>query len=210
MLPASYATPTAVVLALGGLLACFAGYRLFRLVLGVYGFILGAFITTSMMGSANVWTLVLAAVVGGLVGAILMIAAYFMGVGLVGAGLAALAVHVVWRVIGGEPPTAVLVIVCVVGALGALSAARYVVVFGTALAGAWTLILGALALMGHHEALHAASSRDVWILYPFGPLVGQWWHTALWVGLSLAGVVVQLTTTGRGGGARTRRKRDAA
>ena len=147
MLPASYATPTAVVLALGGLLACFAGYRLFRLVLGVYGFILGAFITTSMMGSANMWTLVLAAVVGGILGAILMIAAYFMGVGLVGAGLAALAVHVVWRVIGGEPPTAVLVIVCVVGALGALSAARYVVVFGTALAGAWTLILGALALM---------------------------------------------------------------
>jgi hypothetical protein len=99
------------------------------------------------------------------------------------------------------------VIVCVVGALGALSAARYVVVFGTALAGAWTLILGALALMGNHDALHAASSRDVWILYP---LVGRWWHTALWVGLSLAGVVVQLATTGRGGRARTRRKRDAA
>ena len=102
MLPASYATPTAVVLALGGLLACFAGYRLFRLVLGVYGFILGAFITTSMMGSANMWTLVLAAVVGGILGAILMIAAYFMGVGLVGAGLAALAVHVVWRVIAAS------------------------------------------------------------------------------------------------------------
>jgi hypothetical protein len=211
MLPASYATPTAVVLALGGLLACFAGYRLFRLVLGVYGFILGAFITTSMMGSSNMWTLVVAAVVGGLLGAILMIAAYFMGVGLVGAGLAALAVHVVWRFIGGEPPTAVLVIVCVVGALGALSAARYVVVFGTALAGAWTLILGVLALMGHHDALRAASSRDVWILYPFGPLVGRWWHTALWVGLSLAGVVVQLNMTSRTGGARTsRKKRESA
>jgi len=37
MLPAAYATPAAVILLVGGLLACFAGYRLFRFVLGVYG-----------------------------------------------------------------------------------------------------------------------------------------------------------------------------
>ena len=51
MLPASYAAPTAAILAVGGLLACFAGYRLFRLVLGIYGFILGAMVTTSFMGT---------------------------------------------------------------------------------------------------------------------------------------------------------------
>ena len=124
MLPASYATPAALVLALGGLLACFAGYRLFRLVLGIYGFMLGAFVTTSMMGAANIWALALAAVVGGLVGAVLMIAAYFIGVGLVGAGLAALVLNLLWRVIGGEPPTWLLVVVCVLGALGALSVVR--------------------------------------------------------------------------------------
>ena len=49
MLPASYATPTAAVLALGGLLACFAGYRLFRFVLGLYGFIVGAVLATSLI-----------------------------------------------------------------------------------------------------------------------------------------------------------------
>src|SRR5690554_3162283 len=104
MLPASYATPAAAVLALGGLLACFAGYRLFRIVLGIYGLILGAFVTTSMMGSSSVWTLAIAAVVGGVLGAALMIAAYFIGVGLIGAGLAALALHLGWRLVGGEPP----------------------------------------------------------------------------------------------------------
>ena len=57
MLPASYAMPAAGVLALGGFLACFAGHRLFRLLLGVYGFILGAMYTTTMMGGANTWTL---------------------------------------------------------------------------------------------------------------------------------------------------------
>src|ERR1700730_6747247 len=48
MLPAAYTTPAAVVLVVGGLLSCFAGYRLFRVVLGLYGFILGAAITTSI------------------------------------------------------------------------------------------------------------------------------------------------------------------
>jgi Domain of unknown function (DUF4203) len=203
MLPASYAIPTAAVLALGGLLACFAGYRLFRFVLGLYGFFLGALIATSQMGTSGMWAHVVAAVAGGVVGAALMIAAYFMGVGLIGAGLAALAMNVVWRFIGGQPPTWLLVIVCVIGALAALSVVRQVIIFGTAIAGAWTLIVGGLALMGDAGALRAASAGDVWILYPLDSSPGRWWHTALWVGLSILGVVVQLATTGRSA---TRRK----
>ena len=143
MLPARYAAPAALVLTVGGLISCFAGYRLFRVVLGLYGFFLGAMLTTSTMGTSNMWYLVLAAVVGGLIGALLMVAAYFIGVGLIGAGLAALALNALWRVVGGgDPPTLVLVLVCVLGALAALSVVRYVVVFGTAIAGAWTTIVG--------------------------------------------------------------------
>ena len=42
MLPAAYGFPAAVVLIIGGAIACFAGYRFFRIVLAIYGFILGA------------------------------------------------------------------------------------------------------------------------------------------------------------------------
>ena len=206
MLPASYATPAAAVLALGGLLACFAGYRLFRIVLGIYGLILGAFVTTSWMDSSSVWTLTLAAIVGGILGAALMIAAYFVGVGLIGAGLAALVLNLAWRAIGGEPPTLVLVIACVLGALGALSVVRYVVVAGTAIAGAWTLIVGAVALLGDRDALRAASAGDVWVFYPLDPLPDRWWYTVLWVALSVVGAAVQLTTTGRSGAKRKAKK----
>jgi hypothetical protein len=199
MLPASYALPTAAVLVVGGLLACFGGYRLFRFVLGLYGFILGAFVTTSMMGTSNMWAIVVAAVVGGLIGAVLMVAAYFIGVGLIGAGLAALAINLAWRLVGGDPPTWLLVVGCVLGALAALSVVRYVVVFGTAIAGSWTAIVGGLALMGDPGALRAASAGDVWILYPLNPLPGRWWHAALWIGLTILGVVVQLATTSQGG-----------
>jgi hypothetical protein len=208
MLPASYATPTAIVLALGGLLACFAGYRLFRIVLGLYGFILGAMVTTTMVGAGTTWTLVLSAVVGGLVGAALMVAAYFVGVGLVGAGLAAVVLNLGWRFVGGEPPTTVLVIVCVLGALGALSIARYVVIFGTALAGAWTMIVGGLALAGDAQSMRAASAANVWVLYPLDPLPDRWWVTALWFVVSLGGVVVQMATSRKKGAGPARRKGD--
>jgi hypothetical protein len=198
MIPASYATAAAAVLAVGGLLACFAGYRLFRLVLGIYGFIIGASITSSIVGASSMWMLVLSGVVGGLLGAVLMMAAYFIGVGLVGAGLAALVLSLLWRVIegpGAQPPTLLLVVVAVVGALGALSIVRYVVVFGTALAGAWTLIVGVLALLGSPGAMRASSTGDIWVLYPLDPSPGRWWYVALWFGLSLGGAVVQLVTT---------------
>lgn len=196
MLPASYATPAAIVIAVGGFLACFAGYRLFRFILGLYGFVCGALFTTHAMGAAaGTWTLVIAAVVGGLVGALLMYAAYYIGVGLIGAGLAALAMNVVWRFIGGDVPTVVLVIGCVIGALLALSVQRYVVIIGTALAGAWTLIVGVMALMGDKAAMHAASATDVWIFYPLNPQPTRWWLLPGWLALSLAGAVVQLGTS---------------
>jgi len=196
MLPASYATPTAVVLLVGGVLSCFAGYRLFRFVLGVYGFIVGAMVTTSIMGATATWMLVVAAIVGGIVGALLMIAAYFIGVGLVGAGLSALALNVVWRLFGGgEPPTVVLVIVCVLGALAALSVVRYVVIFGTALAGSWTLLIGALALVGNSAAKRVVSGGTYWILYPLDPMPERWWVMPAWLAIALGGVIVQLSTS---------------
>ncbi len=199
MIPAAYTTHAAAVFVVGGLLACFAGHRLFRLVLGLYGCLLGAFLTMGWMDSSSMWTLAMAAVVGGVVGAVLMIAAYFVGVGLIGAGLSALALNLLWRVIGGDPPTVVLVIACVLGALAALSIARYVVVFGTALAGAWTLVVGGLALMGDPQALGAATGGDVWVLNPFSAPAERWWTTAAWFAIALAGVVVQLTTTKKSG-----------
>jgi len=196
MLPASYTIPAAIVLVLGGALSCFMGHRLFRLVLGLYGFYLGAMITTSSMGAANTWTLVLSAVVGGLVGAILMYAAYFLGVGLVGAGLAALVLDGGWQMLRGtDPPTVVLVVACVLGALAALSIVRWVIIFGTAIAGAWTLIIGALALVGSPTASRAVTADDIWVLYPLNPIPDRAWVTGLWFALSLAGILVQAATT---------------
>jgi hypothetical protein len=199
MVPGAYAVPAAVILLISGAVACFGGYRLFRIVLGIYGFILGAMVTTSVMGTSSTGALVLAAAVGGLIGAALMIAAYFVGVGLIGAALASLAVHLVWRVIGGDPPTLLLVIMAVLGALGALSVARYVAVIGTALAGSWTMIVGGLALSGRKFASLPVTPENIWVVYGAGPLPGNWVVIGSWVLIALAGAIVQMTTTSKMG-----------
>ncbi len=196
MLPASYAVPVAAVLTIGGLLACFAGYRLFRTVLAIYGFLLGAYVASSLVGPTGTTQMVFSALVGGVIGAVVMVLAYFVAVGLIGAGLAALGLNVAWHKFAGvDPPTVVLVIICVLGALAALSIVRYVVVFGTALLGSWTAIIGGLALMGDPAARRATSAGDVWILYPLEPIQGRWWITAGWFALAMVGAAIQLATS---------------
>lgn len=198
MLPGSYAVSAAVIIAIGGFLSCFAGFRLFRLILGIYGFLIGALISTSITGAQDAWTLTMAVIVGGIVGSILMLAAYFVGVGLVGAGLAALGLNVAWRFgFGAEPPTMLLVVVAVVGALGALSVARYVVIFGTALAGAWSLIVGGLAIAGEGPAIDASGGGSIWVFYPVDAGASARWVIPGWIALSVAGIVVQLATSGK-------------
>lgn len=200
MLPAAYQVPAAILLVLGGLVACFAGYRVFRTVLGIYGFIFGAFVATSAMGTSDTAWLVGAALVGGIVGALIFIAAYFVGVALIGAGLAAIAVNVVWgQVAGGDPPALAIIIAAVAGALASLSLQRYVIIVGTAFGGAWTLLVGGLALAGDGAAQAAASSAterpDVWVLYPMNPAPGEIWVPIAWIVLGLIGVFVQLRYT---------------
>src|SRR5262252_4894223 len=100
MLPASLQTPAALVLLAGGIVACFAGYRVFRVVLGIYGFILGALFASSAMGTEHTMWMIGAALAGGVVGALILIAAYFVGVALVGAGIGALVASLVWSWLG--------------------------------------------------------------------------------------------------------------
>ena len=135
-----------------------------------------------------------------------MVAAYFVGVGLVGAGLAALVLNLAWRPFHSDPPTVLLVIVCVLGALGALSVVRYVVVFGTSLGGAWTAIFGGLALMGNDAARHAVSGNSGWIMYPLDPMPNFWWIVPAWLAMSALGIAVQLSTTTKSGATRAAKK----
>lgn len=197
MLPAAFQTPAAIILLLGGLLSCFAGYRVFRVVLGFFGFVLGALLASSLMGTEQTMYMIVAAIVGGIVGALILVAAYFVGVALIGAGVGALIVNVIWAALGREPHILVVILFAIAGALGALALQRYVIITATAFGGAWTTIVGALALAGDRLAIEAAARNNVWLAYPMNPAPGQQWVIYVWLALGVAGVIVQLAVTAK-------------
>jgi len=193
VLPTTYQVPAAFVLLAGGLLACFAGYRLFRLVLGIYGFILGALFASSLVSPASPLSMVIAALVGGLVGALVLTLGYFVGVALIGGGLGALVAHAVWAQQGwGDPRALPLLVFVIAGAILALVFQRYVIIIGTAFGGAWTALIGALAMFGDRAARHGADATSVWTVYPFNPAPAQPRMMAAWLIVGILGVIVQL------------------
>src|SRR3954470_13143688 len=207
MLPASYQLPAAAILLGGGIIACFFGYRLFRTVLAIFGFILGALAASSVFGISNTTLMLVAAVVGGLVGAFILIAAYFVGVALVGAGLGAVIANLAFSSGSRDPSVFVVVLFSIAGAVGATYLQRYFIIVGTAFGGAWTMIVGAMALVGDRTALKAATSGDVWVAYPLNPAPGQRWVLLVWLLLSLIGAGVQLGITGGEKGRVVRKKK---
>ena len=198
MLPTAYEVPAAIALVLGGALACFAGYRLFRVVLGIYGFLLGAMIASSIAGTGSTAGMVGAALGGGLAGAMILVLAWFVGVALVGAGLGALLSHLVWsQLYAGDPPATAVILVSVAGALTAMVLQRYVIIVGTAFGGAWTVIVGAVALLASQAVESAAAESAVWVLYPLSPAPGQRWVPVAWVAVGILGTAVQTRVTGK-------------
>jgi hypothetical protein len=206
MLPASYQMPAAVVLLLGGTVACFFGYRMFRLVLAIFGFILGALAASSVFGASDTGPMVAAAAIGGLIGAGVLIAAYFVGVALVGAGLGALVANLAFSASGREPHFLVIAFCAVAGSVASMYLQRYFIIVGTAFGGAWTMIVGGMALVGDRTALAAAAAGDVWVAYPLDPAPGRQWVPIAWVVLGLIGTAVQLGWTGGEKGRVARRR----
>lgn len=196
MLPASFQTPAAIILVAGGLVSCFAGYRVFRIVLAFFGFVFGALAASSAMGADQTLWMIGAAILGGLLGALILVLAYFVGVALIGAGIGAGAAMAIWAALGREPGIAPVLILSVVGALAALALQRYVIIASTAFGGAQTAIVGGAALLGTQAA--DAAARSVYRVYPLDPLPATSWDLVAWLVLGTLGVIVQLMVTANG------------
>ena len=196
MLPATYQLPAAIVLLIGGIVACFFGYRLFRVVLTFSGFVLGGALASSIFGMSDTLPMLIAFAVGGIIGALILRGAYFVGVALFGAGLGALVANVGWSAMGRDPSVLVVVALAVFGAAAAIYLQRYFIIIGTSFGGAQTIIVGVMAALGDGAARAAVAGNDVWVFYPLDPAPGKSWVPIAWVVLSLIGCGVQLGITG--------------
>lgn len=197
MLPVDFQLPAGVVLLAVGLLACFAGYRLFRTVLTVYGFVIGALFASTLVAPSQTIAMIVALVVGGAVGAAVMYFGYFVGVMLVGAGLGALAGQALWTHLFGHPHAVVTLGLAVVGAVVAVKVQRYVIIVGTAFIGAQTAVAGAVALAAARGP-RPRGAEPVWIGHIGMPSVADGWPFYAWVVLGVVGTLAQLGWGGKG------------
>jgi hypothetical protein len=125
-----------------------------------------------------------------------------------GAALGAAVAHIAFSS-GRDPSVIVVILFAVAGAISATYLQRYFIIVGTAFGGAWTMIVGAMALVGNRTALRAATSGDVWVAYPLNPAPGQRWVLLVWILLSLIGAGVQLGITGGEKGRVVKRRKKA-
>ena len=195
--------PVAVILLGGGLLSCFLGYRLLRALLAVYGFVGGVIVATLFVNQLEIWLAVIVTVGGGLLMAVVAVAAYLAGVALFGAGSAAFVLNLL---VSGEPNVWILLTVCLAGALAALAVRRYVLIVGTSCVGAWIALVGGMALAGNNAAVTAAFG-DPSMVFPLAPVTGQVGFALGWFALGALAALVQSRSTSR---ARTRGKQSRA
>lgn len=192
MFPGSLQLPAGLAFVLAGVLACFSGYRLFRVILGIFGFILGALVATSVLPPTDGTAVVVTAIVGGAIGAGILVLAYYVGIAFAGAALAAVLLNVVFSQFGREPHAILVVAACIAGALAAMQLSRTVIIIATAFGGAWTLLVGVLLLAGDRLLGGVTPKGDAWIVYPLNPAPEHRWVQLAWIVVGAIGLLVQL------------------
>ena len=179
--------PVAIILLGGGLVATFSGYRLFRSLLVLYGFVAGVVIASVMVDGLETWMAIGATLGGGVLGAALVRIVWVAGVALIGASLAVFALHLF---IEGDPNVWLVVATSIGGAVISVKTRRQVLIVGTAFGGSWTALVGGMALFQQQAAL-AVTAGDLSQLFPIAPLAGQMTFAVAWFVVGTVGLMVQ-------------------
>lgn len=203
--PQSRLLAAALQLALG-LAVAFFGFRLFRALLALAGFLAGASFGLSLGAagttSASVWLLALAL---GLLGALILWALFRVGALVLGAGLGlAVAGSVAASLPSGANPQwslLILLVGLVVGALLGWRLQRALIILATALSGAWGAMVGLAMLLGSAtpgQAVPPALGAQLWT---YGATRAWQGEGRLWLlgtlALAVLGAAFQLRDTVR-------------
>ncbi len=127
-----------------GAVQCFFGYRIFKIVLGMMGFLFGG-VLASIIGyavSQEVAVAVISGLVGGFIGAVLMVALYFVGIFLIGALFGGILAGVLFAAAQTSPEPAVLIVAAVFAGIIALVFQKFIIIVSTAFNGAWAVVSG--------------------------------------------------------------------
>ena len=133
-----------------GILICFWGYRLLKLTLGVMGFIAGAtggWAVGLSLAPGNNGIALVCAVIGGVIGAVLCIWLFFLGIFLLGASAGAIVATALFSAAGNQPQPILVLVVAIVFGLIALVMQKLMIVVSTAFIGSYLITAGIVHLL---------------------------------------------------------------
>ena len=188
------AAPLAIAV---GVLACFWGYQLVKVILGIMGFAAGAAAGwTAGMALAPSHSIagLVGAAIGGLVGAVLCIWLFFFGIFLLGASAGAVVAAAAFGGTGHQAHPILLLACAVVFGLLALLLQKFMIVVCTAFGGSYLVTAGIL-----HFLRPGQPTAPLWFDYshPVSPGILGYVALAFWLILALVGVSSQYRATGR-------------
>jgi len=188
------AAPLAVA---SGVLSCFLGYRLLKLTLGVMGFIGGAtggWAVGLSLGTGNSGIALTCAVIGGVIGAVLCIWLFFLGIFLLGASAGAIVASAFFSAAGNQPQLILVFVLAIVFGVIALVMQKLMIIVSTAFSGSYLVTAGLF-----HFLAGVQSVSPLWFDHLQSGSAGILGYVALvfWLLLGLAGVSFQYR--GRGG-----------
>ena len=166
--------------------------RAFKAVLGICGFIVGAWIAggiaATFTGGIGLVALI-AAVAGGLITGSIFVTLYYVGVFVVGASAGWIIGAMITSTAGNPVHMIVFVILALLGGILAVSFQRHVLTIATSLIGSWYIVGGSLLLLGseHADTTIFAVPGDIVLARGGGQVV----VLASWLFLAISGIVFQ-------------------
>ena len=126
-----------------GLLQCFLGYRKFKFILGVLGFMFGAILagTIGLQISEESYIALISGVLGGFVGAALFMVLYYIGIFVMGAALGGGLAYLIIST-SSNSESIPLIVMAVIGGILALVLQKLMIIISTAFGGSWAVVSG--------------------------------------------------------------------
>lgn len=173
-----------------GVVYCFLGYRIFKYVLGITGFVvgcIGSWILVYHLTGQSVFASMVC-VIGGAIGAVLMGILYLVGVFLLGALLGGVSASVFFAFTENPPEISILIIAAVLSGILAVMLRKFMIIMATAFVGAWVTVIGIT-----HFTIAAIDSKNFdWV---FKPDSANYNLVVLsWLILGTVGVIVQYSS----------------
>ncbi|MDX1591134.1 MAG: DUF4203 domain-containing protein [Balneolaceae bacterium] len=175
-----------------GPVLCFFGYRLFKFVLGLIGFIIGGALTIAIsqyyIQNENI-SLILG-MLGGFIGASLMVPLYFAGVFILGSLFGSLMGIVLYSLTGSSPDPVAMIIMMIIMGVVAVAFEKFMIILSTAFAGAWSMLIGiTYFIAGTPNFISPEQVSDSHESYIFIFLLA-------WLAVGILGVLVQYRNPG--------------